>query len=331
MKGLSLSLSLFHCKWILIHILCISRTFSITTHQMRNNAAQASNVVHRTLTDTDRYMQARNIAAHSSVTVLDNIRRYENSLQKRRRTKRNACDDESLNSALTSCQNSVTLTNAHLSDPDVNQTALLRTQFCGIGCRTKMFLHAHQCGISSFIVEVAGDCSNKRDTSCIHAAVIMLEGILWCSIELDHGHLNDSLEEGAPTDVPQSSESKPNTSSHQCSLSTYFSTTVNHIILYDKQGRQVLSPPLEPPWQNCSAFGFSNMSLASTTDSIVSSSSTPQSSSSSEEGQAVTSDGSVNPSLLSTTTTNGSRHCCLTYSLFFVSIMCSLALSKVFL
>lgn len=288
------------------------------------------------------YHYTETIVTGSSIKLFE-VKRYDSSQQwnkgyrhnKKRNAQSNQCDSESINDELVSCQDSVTITNAHMSDPSVNLTALLRTQFCGIGCRTKMFLHARQCEISSYIVEVTGDCSNNRETNCIHAAVIMLDGILWCSIELDRGHMNGSEEATLETDIPTASseEKKDNNSSttHQCNLSTYYSTTVNHRFLYDKlTGRQVLSPPLEPPWQNCSAFGFSNMSMVTTTDPSINTSAPKSSSLDPNEGQTA-SEGSTKDPVVATTNSS-LRHISLSmYSLIFMSVMCSLVLSKVFL
>ena len=222
--------------------------------------------------------------------------------------------NETLQNALTSCQNSVNLNTTVLSDTNLNQTALLRTQFCGVGCRTSMFLYALQCPVRSFIVEVSGDCKNGNEASCIYAAVIMIDGIIWCSVELDQGLMNSD---------EATSSSEPNQDS--CSLSTSYSTEVKHRFLHDTQiGRQVLTPPLKPPWQNCSNFAFNDSaSITNTVGSTVS----PQTSQSS---QTVSSSG---VSQVPSSTTNGtSRHHSQTYLLvcFSVVLYC-LALSKVHL
>ena len=201
--------------------------------------------------------------------------------QQRHRVKRQSDSqcNESLQSALISCQNSVTLNTTVLSDPNLNQSALLRTQFCGLQCRTKMFIHAFQCTIQSFIVEVSGDCKNGNEASCIHAAVVMVDGVIYCSLELDHGSLQTSGDddESASRSVPTDLDS--------CSLSTSYSTEVEHRFLHDTQiGRQVLTPPLKPPWQNCSNFAFSNNSASSSDTNSDSSTVSPPLASSASSG-----------------------------------------------
>ena len=183
--------------------------------------------------------------------------------------------NESLQEALMTCQSSVTLNTTVMSDPNLNQSALLRTQFCGLQCRTKMFIHAFRCAIQSFIVEVSGDCKNGNEASCVHAAVIMVDGVIYCSVDLDQGQAtdsNDSASSSMPSDIDT------------CSLSMYYSTDVPYRFLHDTQiGRQVLSPPLKPPWQNCSNFAFNN-SVPSSAINSAGSTVSPETSSPSSAG-----------------------------------------------
>ena len=308
--------SLYKSVFLLLHLFSITVTLS-TSHRMESS--QDKSIGPGAFKNIEEYLYVDPAIGQSSGRVWRHLKHYKLSSQYRRkkRESQSTCNDSSLTDILTSCQSSVMLTSAVMSDPSVNQTALLRTEFCGLGCRTKMFLHARECNLSSFIVEVAGDCTNTRDSTCIHAAVLMIDGILWCSIELDQGRVNSSINEAAPT-APSSGQRGDNSSS-QCSLSTTYSTRVNHRFLFDKEiGQQVLSPPLEPPWQNCTVFASNNMSSSSNTDSMLSTTAPNSDHTPSSRTKA--------PQTLTTTTTasNSSLRLCSTHNAYLLSLVCVL-------
>ena len=293
-------------SWMLFYLWCAAKTLSLP-HQLQNiqethwNKGKASQDEYTDLeTELEkvelRFWQQRHVMKRQSDSVCN----------------------ESLQDALQSCQNSVNLNTSVMSDPNLNQSALLRTQFCGLSCRTKMFIHALQCTVRSFIVEISGDCKNRNEASCIYAAVIMVDGVLYCSVELDQGQMNsdETASSSLPTDLDN------------CSLSTSYSTDVKHRFLHDTQiGRQVLTPPLKPPWQNCSNFAFNN-SASSATNSISSTVSPKASSPGSGTFSRI--DASQGPSA----TTNGAlRHYSQTYLTVCFSIvyLCCLILSKLHL
>ena len=173
-----------------------------------------------------------------------------------------------------------------------------------------------------------GDCTQGRESACIHAAVIMIDGILWCSLELDQGYVNTSDEVPPTAPTSEHNQQQDSNSTHQCNLVSSYSEAVNHRFLYDKQtGRQVLSPPLEPPWQNCSVFSFNNVN-SSTTSTATDSVDTTY------EGNIPVSSGRVSedPERVTTARNNSSRQYTQTHSLFcLISIVCCLVLSKVHL
>lgn len=244
-------------SWMLFYLWYATKTLSLP-HQLQNlqeSSLQAVPAIQNEYMDLDAEME-----------------KLESRYWQQRRIMKRQSDsqcNESLQNALLSCQNSVTLNTTVMSDPNLNQSALLRTQFCGLGCRTKMFIHAFQCTTQSFIVEVSGDCMNGNEASCIYAAVVMVDGVLYCSVELDQGQTNSD----------ESASSSESTDLDSCNLSTSYSTEVEHRFLHDTQiGRQVLTPPLKPPWQNCSNFAVNNSVSSSATNS-VSSTVSPQTSS----------------------------------------------------
>lgn len=320
MKGLIARIPLFPCITMLLTMLLCTRTISVlhqlqATHLVRQDKEAGSL---NKMQSMDNYLDSDADTEGIEIRYLESI--VQESHQQhtvKRDSPSSECGQESLESILMSCQESVTLNTSVLSNTDVNQTALLRMQFCGSGCRTKMLLRAFSCGINSYIVEVSGYCKYwNRDAACIHAAVIMNHGTLWCTIELSHGH------EVEPT-LSGSAEEKMENSTDRCSLSTLYSTEVQHNIVYDPlQGKHVLSPPLDPPWQNCSAFVNSRDSSTTTTGS------TPTSTSPNPDSNQTSDMGFKGP----TATTNGClRHCSQTYLTISFYALCCLVVSKVVL
>ena len=294
-------------SWMLFYLWYSTKTLSLP-HQLQN--LQESNL------QTAPAIQNEYMDLDAEMEKLES--RYWQQRHIMKRQSDSQCN-ESLQNALTSCQNSVTLNTTVMSDPNINQSALLRTQFCGLGCRTKMFIHAFQCTTQSFIVEVSGNCKNGNEASCIYAAVVMVDGVLYCSVELDQGQTNsdESVSSSMPTDLDS------------CSLSTSYSTEVEHRFLHDTQiGRQVLTPPLKPPWQNCSNFAVNN-SVSSIATNSISSTVSPQTSSPSSGTFS-----SIGASQDLSATTNGAlRHYSQTYLTVCFSIvyLCCLVLSMVHL
>ena len=301
-------------SWMLFYLWYATKTLSLPHHQSQD--LQDSSRMHTMpAAIPEEYMQ--DLDAEMEKIEL----RYWKQRHVVKRQSDSGCND-SLQNALMSCQNSVTLNTTVLSDPNVNQSALLRTQFCGLQCRTTMFIHAFQCDVQTFKVEVSGDCKNGNEAACIYAAVVMVDGVIYCSLELDQGQAT-STDEGTSTSIP--------TDRDDCSLSTSYSTEVEHRFLHDTQiGRQVLTPPLKPPWQNCSNFAFNNSAiLSSSSINPASSTVSPKTLSPSDSSGTITGVGVSQD--LSATTNDALRHHSQTYLTVCFSILLCLVLSMVHL
>ena len=300
-------------SWMLFYLWYATKTLSLPHHQSQD--LQGSSRLHT--------MPA---AIQEEYADLDaEMEKIELRYWKQRHVVKRQSDlgcNDSLQNALISCQNSVILNTTVLSDPTVNQSALLRTQFCGLQCRTTMFIHAFQCAVQTFIVEVSGDCKNGNEAACIYAAVVMVDGVIYCSLELDQGQVT-SADEDTSTSIP--------TDHDDCSLSTSYSTEVEHRFLHDTQiGRQVLTPPLKPPWQNCSNFAYNNSAISSSSINPASSTISPRTSSPGDSSGTITGVGVSQD--LSATTNGALRHHSRTYlTVCFSIVLFCLVLSMVHL
>ena len=282
-----------------------SKTLSLPGHQLQNSEdhdSSPSRTQNRyDYTDLD-------VAMLEMATLEQKLWKQRHSVVKRQSSGLDC--NRSLQKALTSCQDSVTLNATLLSDPSRNQSAILRTQFCGLGCRSKLFMHAYQCGVTNFLVEVSGDCKYGSQAKCIHAAVIFVDGVILCETNIDQGQTND---EGSASGAEEN-----------CKLSMTYSTEMKHRYLLDSQiGQRVLTPPLEPPWKNCSNFAFHRVTNLST-NAPVSSTVSPRTAPSS---QTVSTRGGVSQEQLATTNSALRLYSQTYISVCFSIVLCSLFLS----